>query len=211
MAYTGSKAQAGRGSSLSIGSSVTPTGTTTTSSTSITGVTSTSGIAVGASISGTGIPANTTITAISGNTLTISNAATATGSVTLTISPVILGEIKSVPFKAGKWETADVTNFQSGSDREFITTVRDNGTVDLAGNRVSGDAGQQAIEAAYSSGGISAFTLQLPLASGQSTSGDKYTFNALVVSRDFTVDVTKEIDWQVSLKISGAVTFAAGS
>ncbi len=126
-------------------------------------------------------------------------------------TPTLIGEVKSVPFTSGKWQTADVTNFESGNDAEFITTIRDNGTVTLEGNRVSSDAGQTAVETAYDSGAIAAFTLQLPKTASQVTNGDKYTFNALVIGRDFTVDTTKEIDWKVELKISGAVTFTAGA
>lgn len=129
---------------------------------------------------------------------------------TLSIGGVMIGEIKSVPFTAGKWQTADVTNFESGSDAEFITTIRDSGSITLEGNRVAGDAGQQAVETAYDTGSIAAFTLQLPQSKTQTTDGDQYSFNALVISRDFTVDVTKAIDYKVELKISGPVTFTAG-
>lgn len=146
MAYTGSKAQAGRGSSLSVG-----------------------------------------------------------------VTPTLIGEIKTSGMNGGKWETADVTNFDSGADREFITTLRDNGTVEVAGNRVPGDAGQVLIETAYEDGSLQSFTLQLPKTASQTVSGDKYAFTALILSRDFSVDVTKEIDWKLSLKISGAVTYTAGS
>jgi len=55
------------------------TGAITTGSTTVTGVTTTSGaFQVGHHLVGTGIPASTTITAVNGTTLTISNAATAT-------------------------------------------------------------------------------------------------------------------------------------
>lgn len=50
----------------------------TNSNTSLTSVASTSGLTIGMSISGTGIPANATIAAISGSTITMSAAATAT-------------------------------------------------------------------------------------------------------------------------------------
>lgn len=65
---------------------LTPTGTTTSASTSITSVSSTVGISVGQGITGTGIPANTTITNVGSGTLTISQAATASAFVTLTIN-----------------------------------------------------------------------------------------------------------------------------
>jgi hypothetical protein len=126
-------------------------------------------------------------------------------------TPTVVGEVKTSGISGNSWGTADVTNFQSGPDREFIVTVRDNGQLKLAGNRVSADAGQVIVEASYQSGAITAFTLQLPKAASQTTNGDKYAFNALVESRSFDVDVTKEISWNVSLKISGAVTFTVGT
>src|SRR5690348_12658146 len=57
---------------------VTPTGNTTNASASVTSVSSLTGLAVGQSITGTGIPASTTIVSLSGTTLTLSANATAT-------------------------------------------------------------------------------------------------------------------------------------
>jgi uncharacterized phage protein gp47/JayE len=65
------------------------TGNTTSGSTSVT-VASSSGISVGQTIVGSGIPNSTTVTAISGTTLTISQAATATAS-NVTLSFFITG------------------------------------------------------------------------------------------------------------------------
>jgi hypothetical protein len=126
-------------------------------------------------------------------------------------TPTVVGEIKTSGVSGNSWGTADVTNFQSGSDQEFITTIRNNGELKLAGNRIATDAGQTLIEAAYQSGAIIAFALQLPKSAAQTTSGDKYSGNCLVQSRSFDVDVSKEISWTVSLKISGAVTYTAGT
>jgi len=151
MAYTGSKAQAGRGSQLSIGT----TGTTPTFT--------------------------------------------------------LVGEVKSSGVSGAQWGTTDVSNFESGADQEFITTIRNNGNVKLDGNRVSSDAGQVLVEAAFSTGGVVPWKLVLPLTAAQTTTGDTYTFNALVESREFTVDTTKEINYSVSLKISGPVTLVTGS
>jgi hypothetical protein len=153
MAYTGSKAQAGRGSQLFVGG-----------------------------VSGAGAPVTT-----------------------------LVGEVKSAGVSGAQWATEDVSNFESGADIEFGTTMRDNGTMDLMGNRVSSDAGQIAIEAAFGTGSKYDWKLQLPLAPGQSTTGDIYTFSALVVSREFPIETTKIIPFTVKLKISGPVTLTVGS
>ena len=155
MAYTGSKAQAGRGTVLSIGEL---TGTTTT-----------------------------------------------------TWTPI--GEISSSGISGSQWQTDDVSNFDSGADQEFITTMRDNGTVDISGNRVPLDAGQAAIEAAFADGLKYDFKIQLPknVQAGQTTSGDSYTFSAIVLSREVPIETTRKVGWNVKLKISGAVTLMPGS
>jgi hypothetical protein len=70
--------------------SVAVSGTTTSGSASITGVTNASRlIKVGATVTGTGIPTSTTVLSISGTTITISNSATASGTVTLTFAQTI--------------------------------------------------------------------------------------------------------------------------
>jgi hypothetical protein len=70
----------------SVGAPVTVTGTTTSASTSVTAVSSIAGLAVGQAISGTGIASATTIAAVSGSTITLSAAATASGTVSLTVA-----------------------------------------------------------------------------------------------------------------------------
>ena len=126
-------------------------------------------------------------------------------------TPTMIGEVKSAAITGNSWGTADVTNFESGPDQEFILTIRNNGELKVAGNRVSTDAGQLLVEAAYQSGAINSFTLQLLKSPAQTSTGDKWVFNALVQARSFDVDVSKEISWTVTLKISGALTFTAGS
>lgn len=69
-------------------------GTTTESSVSVTGVTNAAtAIQVGAGVTGTGIPASTTVAAVSGTTVTLSNPATASATVSLTFTNTITGLI----------------------------------------------------------------------------------------------------------------------
>lgn len=141
-----------------------------------------------------------------------SKAQTGAGSVLgIGSTPTTIGEIKTSGIAGAQWQTVDVTNFESGFNQEFISTIRNNGSLKLAGNRVSSDAGQVLVEAAFASGVLQAFTLTLPKTAAQTTLGDVYTFSALVESRDFDVDASKEISWSVSLKISGPVTLTVGS
>lgn len=64
--------------------SATVTGTVTSGSTSVNGLSSTTNLASGQTIVGPGIPDNTTISSISGSTLTLSNSAKSSGSISLT-------------------------------------------------------------------------------------------------------------------------------
>lgn len=132
---------------------------------------------------------------------------------TLTPTYTMVGEIKTSGISGAQWGTEDVSNFESGADQEFLTTMRDNGTVDLAGNRVTSDAGQAAVEVAFGTGLKYLWKITLPIntQAGQTTTGDVYAFSALVQSRDISVDTTKAIGWTVKLKISGAVVLTPGS
>lgn len=144
-----------------------------------------------------------------GSQLFIGDLTGSTGTDTFTL----IGEIKTSGISGAQWGTEDVTNFESGADQEFITTIRDNGTIDLAGNRIASDAGQVLVETSFQSGLKYNFKLTLPLntQAGQTTIGDTYAFSALVQSRDISVDTTKAIGWTVKLKVSGPVTLTAGS
>ena len=126
-------------------------------------------------------------------------------------TPTTIGEVTDSPLHRGEWQFDDVTNFESGSDKETISTIRDNGTDNFKYNRVATDAGQIALEAAYASGALTAFTLTLPLAAGQTTAGDKYTWNAYVKSLNFSIETTKKIGGEANLMISGPVTYTAGT
>jgi hypothetical protein len=50
----------------------------------------------------------------------------------------VIGEVKSSSQSGSQWGTEDVTNFESGVDQEFQTTIRDNGELSLMGNRSGG-------------------------------------------------------------------------
>jgi hypothetical protein len=123
----------------------------------------------------------------------------------------LLGECTSVDFSGNTAGTADVTNFQSGSYKEFIATIIDSGTVKLAGNRVSSDAGQVAVTTAFASLQVVPWKLDLPLASGQTVTGDSVAFNALVESNEFSVSTEKQIAFSITLKVSGPMTTTPGT
>ena len=126
-------------------------------------------------------------------------------------TPTEVGECSDVPFTRPEWDFVDVTNFDSSSDQEMLATIRKAATFACKGNRVMSDAGQLLVEAAYQSGALTAFTLTLPKTPTQTTKGDVYTFNAFVKTFGFDISPTKQIEFNLSLQTSGAVTFTAGS
>lgn len=122
---------------------------------------------------------------------------------------VLIGEVRSTAISASLG-TVDVSNYQSLA-REWIATLKDNGSCKITGSRVSSDLGQLAVEAAFNSGLIQPFTLVLDKTPAQETSGDTYQFNAIVEERAFTVAADKEVDYQLSLKISNGMTLVQGA
>jgi len=126
-------------------------------------------------------------------------------------TPTEIGEMTSVPFNRPEWDFVDVTNFDSTSDQEMLPTIRKAATFSVKGNRVATDAGQLLVEAAYASGALNSFTILLPKTATQTTTGDKYLFNAYVKGASFDVAVTKQVEYTINLQTSGPITYTAGS
>jgi hypothetical protein len=221
--YTRSKAQAGRGAIFEIGpvtgAAAPPTGitgSTTSGSTAVTTVTTLVGLSVGMTVSGTGIAPGTTIAALGTLAFTLSQNATATGSTvafTFGLPFLTVGELKVGDPGKGQFDKEDVSNFQSLIDKEYKKMMRDNGTPKLTGNRVSNDAGQLAVNAAYDDADNSyQIRITIPKRSDQTSVGDIYTYDALVMSRTFgPIETNKTIPFEVDLQITGPVAFAPGS
>lgn len=132
---------------------------------------------------------------------------------TLTIGGTVIGEIDNLPMKRGKWALVKTTNFQSGSDAEQLVTIRDPSSITFKGNRVSSDAGQVALEAAYQNATLSTFVLTLPIntKAGQSSQGDTYTFSAYVIASDFDDSTEQAVQYSIELQGSGACILVVGS
>ena len=122
---------------------------------------------------------------------------------------VAVGEIKTITQSGRQVATEDTTNMQS-SAREFIPTLLDSGTWDISGNRIGTDAGQIAMEASFSGLKLHNFKIQLPVESGQTTTGDLFTFLALVQEVNYSVAVDKAQTFTAKLKVSGAITLTPG-
>jgi hypothetical protein len=123
-----------------------------------------------------------------------------------------IGEIASAPQSGRMAKTVETTNLQS-TFAEFLPTIPESGTLDITANRVSSDAGQVALEAAFAGLLLKQFKITLRQTPAQTTTGDVMTFTALVEEcnqlGEFSVD--KQIVLKVKLKISGLVTLTVGS
>lgn len=109
-------------------------------------------------------------------------------------------------------KTADVTNLQSLAD-EFIATLQTPGSFDLTFNRVATDTGQAAVKASFDGKTVIMYQVLIPKTAAQSSTGDAYTFSALVEEFDdmSSVSPSKQLVTKGKLKVSGPITFTAGS
>ena len=126
-------------------------------------------------------------------------------------SPTVVGECDNFPMDRNKWVTADATNFQSGSDSESIATIREGAAFTITGNRVSTDAGQVLVEAAYQAGTPLQFTVTMQEESGETTNGDKCVFNALVLGSSWKITPKDSVKFSIDLKVTGAIAYTQGS
>lgn len=123
-----------------------------------------------------------------------------------------IAEVKDAQWSSRVNKTADATNLSSTAE-EFIATLPSSGTLDVTCNRVSSDAGQLAVEAAWRARTIVQYQLTYPKNASQTTSGDVYVFKAIVEEASpapsFKPDAV--IDYKFRLKINQLDTFTAGS
>ncbi len=225
MAYTSSKAQAGRSTIFAIGpiaGAVAPTGitgTTTLGSPTVTAIASTTGLEVGMGVSGVGIaPGSTILSIVSNTSITLSANATAAGSaiaLTFTIMYTPIFELKTGDPGKATFDKEETSNFNSGIDKEYLKLMRDNGAPKFSGNRVGNDAGQQALLAAFNDpDNAYMFQVTLPVNPkiGQTTTGDVETWSALVLGASYgPIETNKTIPVDVELQITGPRTVVAGS
>jgi predicted secreted protein len=112
----------------------------------------------------------------------------------------LLAEIKEINFSGAKYDLADVTNYESGNFREFLTTLADSGEVSFTGNYVPGDASQSALLGFFNNGTLVSWQVVLPQGLGT------ITFKAYVSSLEHNLPLDKEATITGKLKITGAVS-----
>ena len=118
----------------------------------------------------------------------------------------VIGKLTKVGEIAPEAEELDVTTLDSsGGYREFMQGWRDAGTIAISGFFDSGDEGQAALRTAFENGKLGAFEVAF-------ADGSKATFSAFVKKHAIgAAEVDGAVGFSAQLRVSGAVTFAAGA
>jgi predicted secreted protein len=129
------------------------------------------------------------------------------------VAYTLAAEIKTITFSGSKYDLADVTNFESGNFREWLPTLADSGEVAFSGNMIPNDSTEQAIIGFFNAATLVNWEVVLPAAPAQgfNTSLGTFTFKAYVASIDRSIPHDKEMSISGKLKITGAISYAAGS
>lgn len=120
-------------------------------------------------------------------------------------------EIKTIGFSGAKYDLEDVSNMNSSNFKEWLPTMADSGDLAITGNMIPNDPTEVAIIGFFNTATLVTWEVVLPAGPGYPTSEGTFTFSAYVSSVDRTIDTTKAATISIKLKITGAVSFAAGS
>ena len=120
------------------------------------------------------------------------------------------GKILDIGQSGRQVGTEETTDMDSTS-RTYIGTLLDNGSWKIDFIRVGSDVGQVALETAFASAATTQFKVELPKVSGQTTSGDTYTFDAIVTDCNYSLPLDKKVSGSTTLKVSGDLTLTAGA
>ena len=115
---------------------------------------------------------------------------------------LLLAEVKDLSFSGAKDDLADVTNFESGNFREWLTTLADSGELSFSANYIPADPSQQLLLGFFNIGELVEWKIVLPAAAN----GGPIYFNAYVSSLEHNLPLDKEAMLSVKLKITGQVS-----
>jgi predicted secreted protein len=112
-----------------------------------------------------------------------------------------IDEVKDISFSGAKYDLADVTNFESGNFREWLTTLADSGELSFTANYLPNDATQQQLLTYFNNGTLLYWYVVLPSTQAYA----EITFTAYVSSIEVQLPLDKEATLAVKLKITGAI------
>lgn len=133
---------------------------------------------------------------------------------TVSIAATPIGGLIAVSIPERTRGEAEVTDSNSGFDREFIGGLRDPGSMEMTMRHDPDDAGQVALEANFDALGgseIEEFIITLPAAATTASGNRTYTFDGYVSqtpsgSLELADDVAAEVS--VTVRLSGPVVIA---
>ena len=128
------------------------------------------------------------------------------GGTTFTTIP----EVKGLVVPEVQIEYQDATSLDStGGFREYVAGLKDAGEISIPCGYTS--AAYEEAEGYRSNGTLVYFKTELPMESGQSTSGDTFEFTGYVSPALETNDIGDIIAMNLNIRTSGNVTFTKGS
>jgi hypothetical protein len=129
------------------------------------------------------------------------------------VTQTALAEIKTIQFSGAKYDLADVTNMESGNFREWLPTLADSGDLSFSGNLIPNDATESDLISFFNAATLINWHVVLPAAPAQGfeTSLGTFTFKGYVSSIDRDIPVDKEGTISGKIKITGEISYAAGS
>lgn len=129
------------------------------------------------------------------------------------VAYVPAAEIKTISFSGSKYDLADVTNMESGNFREWLPTLADSGELAFTGNMIPNDATEGDLIGFFNTATLVTWQVVLPAApqQGFAVSLGTFTFKGYVSSIDRSIPVDKEASISGKIKITGQISYAAGS
>ena len=122
-----------------------------------------------------------------------------------------LNEVKTIGFSGTKADLADVTNMNSSNFKEWLPTLIDSGDLSVAGNLIPNDASEADVINFFNNQTLTFWEIVLPAGPGYPVSEGTFAFTAFVVGLDRSLPVEKEATISIKLKITGKISFTAGS
>lgn len=130
----------------------------------------------------------------------------------VTIGGTAIGGMATIGLPDETRGEVEVTDHDSGGDREYLPGLRDAGSVTLEGRHDPEDTGQVALRTNYNGSASAQVVITLPGASA-TTSPVTYTFDAFVTALggELAGDGDDPGNFSATLKVDGAVTFDVGT
>ena len=122
-----------------------------------------------------------------------------------------LTEVKTIGFSGMKYDLADVSNMNGGNFKEWLPTLADSRDLAITGNLVPNDQSEIDLIGFFNAATLVTWEVVLPAGLGFPVSEGTFKFTAYVQSIDRSIPVEKEATISVKLKITGAISFIAGS